>query len=146
MLRFDASTRKKIFVVFVLLTIGFVTFREARWYVLASRLNNVLQGVPQFPEARDIFAIRPRIVAEARSLTLDPSKLEIEVKLEQHLSNGYALKEDQLDCWWFVMVTVKNGSRVASWERRIDNKVADTAKEELEKGGIVVKPKLLKPS
>jgi hypothetical protein len=146
-LRLDSSTRKTLLVAVVLLAAIFlVTFREVRWLVLPGRLNNVLARVPRLPTARDILAIRPQVVDEARSLWLDPAKLDIEVRLEQHVSNGYALKEDMMECWWFAAVTVRSGARFATWETRVDNTIADDAKEELERGGIVIKPRPVKPS
>ncbi len=135
----QSARAKKALVVGAVLLVGFLGFDWLRWWVFETRINNVLQRMPVKPAASDLVAIRGRVLEQARSLWLSRGSIDVEVALEQHTSNGYAMKEDQLELYWFVRVKATQGRRSASWEERIDNKVAETDTEALEKAGITVK-------
>jgi hypothetical protein len=110
-----------------------------RWWVFEGRIHNVLMALPKKASAADIVSVRPKILAEARSLWFRPESIDLEIRVEQHTSNGYAYKEDQTECYWFVVATARQGSRWATWEQRIDNQLPVTEDEALEKGDVLVR-------
>lgn len=134
----QSSFLKKAIVAALVLAPALFLFDWTRWWVFETRINNQLRALPDKPLARDILAVKPGVLNEARSLWISEGSLALEVHLEQQTSNAYAAKEDMIEPYWFVIVTVTRGKRQASWKRRIDNKVAETDTAALEKGGVRV--------
>lgn len=113
-------------------------FDWTRWWVFETRIYNHINAPWANPTARQIIGLKPAFVEEARSLWISPGSLEIAMHLEQHSSNGYAGKEDMLECYWFLVIKARHGRHEGTWEQRIDNKVAETDTEALEAAGVAV--------
>src|SRR5205807_3574086 len=96
----QSSRVKKLAALVVVVVAAFFVFDWARWWVFETRIHNVLLAVPHQPTVADVVRVRSKVLDEARSLCLRPSSIELKIRLEQHTSNGYALKEDQLECYW----------------------------------------------
>src|SRR5437870_13389349 len=102
-------TPKRAAVAGVVLAVLLLGYFEVRWLVFTGRLNNCLLELGPKPDARTLVALKPKVLAQARSLWI--GGVEVDVRLEQHSSNGLAMKEDMTKCWWFVVVEAKQGSR-----------------------------------
>jgi hypothetical protein len=131
-------TKKRAVIAVALLLLAYVVFDQARWFVLEARVHDVLHSLPKEPATRDLLALRGRIEAQERSLLLRPSAIALDLRLEQHDSNGRAFREDSALMFWFVIVEARAGSKTLRWEQRIDNRLAETEGEALERGQVRV--------
>lgn len=122
----------------VLLLMGLCVFDWTRWWVFDARIQGRVVPTMGSPTVEQVIGIRSKILDTAKDLWLSPSSVEVHMHCEQHLSNGYALKEDQTKIYWFLEVSADCRGRHAQWEMRFDNALPETDGEALDAAGIKV--------
>jgi hypothetical protein len=124
--------------VVVCLGVGYAIFDWTRWWVLDTRVQARVVSPIAKPTTAEVLQLKPRIFAEARALWITEAEMNLEMHCEQHLSNGFALAQDQSTIYWFLVVKASCHGRKATWEMRLDNKLPETDGEALESAGVKV--------
>jgi len=132
------GTLKKAAIGLVLVAGVATGFWNARWYAFMYWIGGTVERLPNKPDQARLLGLRGEIRDDARRLWIEPDALALDIHLEQHSSNGFATKEDMTEYYWFVVVHAARGSKVADWERRIDNKLDEAELAALEAGGVGV--------
>lgn len=124
--------------VVVVLGVAVAIFDWTRWWVLDSRVQSRVVTPIARPSVAEVLGLKPKILEQARALWITEGEMTIEMHCEQHLSNGFALAEDQSTIYWFLVVKASCRGRKAKWEMRLDNKLPEVDGEALETAGVKV--------
>lgn len=141
-----ASKGVKIGIVIFLAVAGFFGYQFVRWQVIYEmRVGEVMTAFPRYPNAQDITGLKQKVIDAAAPAHLPTEGLEVTVYLQQKEIGGASLHQENADRWWFVCVDAKQGRFGPShWEKRIENTIADTNKEEIQKGGVAYRAPAVK--
>ncbi len=135
--------RWKYYVVAAVLIVGgLAVFDWTRWWSFDASVQSRVVPTVGLPSTAEVIALRKRIVEEARAFWISESSLTLDMHCEQHLSNGFAFKEDQTKLHWFLVIHAQSRGRKAKWEQRLDNGLPELEREALEAAGI----KVLRPA
>src|SRR3954468_10069516 len=114
--------------IMIVVCLGFALaiFDSTRWGALDGRMQSRVVLPIARPSLAEVVALKPRILQEARALWILQREVELDLHCEQHLSNGFAFKEDQSEIFWFLVIKAQYHGHKATWEQRLDNKLPET--------------------
>jgi hypothetical protein len=137
----------KVVIVAILAVAGFFGYRFVTWNIIYEmHVSEMMTDFPRYPNPEDIINLKGRVIAEAPKAHVSSEGLEVTVYLQQkEMGGGVSVLGQNADRWWYVNIDAKKGSMNNHWEKRIENTIADTAKEALEKGGVAYRAPVTGP-
>ena len=117
---------------------GLAVYDWTLWWSFDASVQSRIVPTIGLPSATQVIGLKKKIVEHARTFWITESSLAIDMHCEQHLSNGFAFKEDQTKLHWFLVVEASSRGRKAKWEQRLDNGLPEVEGEALEAAGIRV--------
>src|SRR4051812_37943496 len=109
----DSSKVTKIAIVAVVAALVGAGWFFGRYLLLTMHVSEVLTAFPRHPNPQDVFALKGKVIEEAKKVKIAPEDIDVEVSLEQFdigggpgTAGGMAVGDSKPDRWWFVVVRV----------------------------------------
>lgn len=119
----------------LLLVVGVLLWPAARWLTFTVKAQSPVEKLGRFPEAPQILALPEQLREVARSVKLDPAKLQVKLGLEERGMMGGIV-------FTYVLVECSDGERTWSYRsgselgRRIETTLSADLLKALKEGGV----------